>query len=442
MSERDESRREESEPPGAEAGTDARGYSALELEKRAGLNSMRRLATGLLILMAAAYIALQFAPADLFWAGLLGATAEAAMIGALADWFAVTALFRRPLGLPIPHTAIVQNRKDAIADQFGRFVQENFLSETVVAERIRTLHPATRVAAWLRQEDKGALVAAQLHTGLVNLLKVVNDEDIRRLMERGVEKRIRDTAFAPLLGEMMELVADGEREKDLVDATVRIGRTLLQDADEDIRNRVTEETPWWFPKAVDRAIYHRIVRGVGETLSEIQQDERHPTRTRLLERMRAFMQELKHSPEMRRQEERFKEELLSFPAMREFIGSLWQDIRDALLKRADTGDGQLEEALRASVRSLADAVVRDPQLANRIDAFAENIACYLISRFGDETAELISGTIRGWDPKATAERIEVQIGRDLQFIRINGTLVGGLVGLLLFLATELLKLPG
>ena len=403
---------------------------------------MRRLATGLLILMALIYVATHFAPQNFFWVGLIAATAEAAMIGALADWFAVTALFRRPMGLPIPHTAIVQTRKDAIADQFGQFVQENFLSKPLVAERIRSMGPARRAASWLQRTENAELVAAQIHTGLVNLLKTIDDESIRQLIERRVESRIRDTSFAPLLGELMEFVVEGEREKELVDAAVRIGQTLLQDADDDIRDKVTEETPWWFPKAVDRAIYHRIVHGINETMNEIQSHVHHPTRLRLLERMHAFIYDLKHSADMQQQEQRLKEDLLNLPAVRGFSASLWEDVHDALLKRAGTGENDLQKTLGSAVQSFAKAVLEDPELAARIDALAEDLACYLISRFGTETAGLISNTIRSWDPEATADLIETQIGRDLQFIRINGTVVGGLVGLVLFVATELLQLSG
>lgn len=410
-------------------------YSALELEKRAGLSRMRGFATGLLLLMVLAYTGLHFAPGDIWWLQLLTATTEAAMIGALADWFAVTALFRRPLGLPIPHTAIVQTRKDSIAEQFGQFVQENFLSEALVSRRIRTLHPSEKVAAWLQQPENAALIVDQILKGLSGLLKVINDEDVRRLIERSMEARIRKTSFAPILGELAEFIANPEREKELVNAFVRMGQSLLQDANEQIRDKVAAETPGWFPKAVDKAIYQRIIRGVRETLDEVQMDADHPTRQRMLERVHAFIEQLKHSTEMQQQEEHIKEELLSHPAMRDFSASLWQDVQSALLKRTETEAGELDETLRSTVQSFGRAIVEDPQLAARTDALVESAARYLISRFGSEVAELISGTIRSWDSKATAELIEVQIGRDLQFIRINGTVVGGLIGLLLFVLT-------
>lgn len=393
------------------------------------LNKMKRLATGLLILVALIYAGTAYFEPYYYWIGFLNAASEAAMVGAIADWFAVTALFAHPLGLKIPHTAIIPSRKDDIARQFGTFVQSNFLSETVITEKLRSMNLSRRVAAWIVEPDNARAIAEQVTAGLAGVVKVINDDDIQILIEKKVEEKIRSTSFAPIIGDLLSFVTSGRRQQDMFESAVSMGLYLLEDSDKDIRIKVEQETPWWFPGSIDKAIYVRIVRSVSKTLYEMQVDIYHPIRVRLVEMINEFMNDLKHSESIREKEIAIKEDLLEAPVIIEFTGSLWKDIKDVLIAQSENPDAELKKTIEQSVISFGQSILEDEGLADKIDGWAEDSARYLIDTYGHEVADLISGTIESWDPVATSTLMEQQIGKDLQFIRINGTVVGALVGL-------------
>lgn len=404
-------------------------FTQLEQQKRGELRAMKRLATGLLLLMTVVYLVTLYFHGLTVWLGFVQSTAEAAMVGALADWFAVTAIFRHPLGIPIPHTAIIPKRKDAIAEQFGAFVQQNFLSEEIISEKIRSMDLSRQVANWVVQPDNARTIADQLTAGLAGVVRVMSDVDVQTMIEHKVANKIRDTSIAPIIGDLLTFITSGRRQQELFDAAVKITLYLLEDSDEDLRSTVRRETPWWFPASVDQAIYFRIVRSVSKMLYEMQTDIYHPLRVKLVQMMNEFMDKLKHSPDIQQKEISIKEELLQEPAIRDFTQSLWTDIKQALLNQSERPDTELRQTIEASVIRFGESILDDPVLAEKIDTWADASARYLIRTYGYEVADFISKTIESWDPHATAERIEVQIGRDLQFIRINGTVVGGLVGL-------------
>jgi len=408
-------------------------------ERVAELERMKLLATGLLLSMAVIYVMSAHYEQHYAWVSYINATSEAAMIGAIADWFAVTALFRHPLGLKIPHTAIIPSKKSGIAEQFGQFVQFNFLSETVITEKIRSLNLSRRVAAWLVEPENARAVAEQTTTGLAGVVKVINDNDIQQMIEAKIEDKIRTTSFSPMIGELLQFVTSGRRQQDLFDGAVNLGLYFLEDSDSDIRDRVAEETPWWFPDSVDKAIYHRIMRSVSKMLWEMQVDIHHPVRVRLVSMINEFLDDLRHSDDIRQKELAIKEDLLRAPAVLEFTGSLWRDIKDLLVEQSEHPDAELKQAIEQSVIKFGESILSDPELARKIDGWAEESARYLIGAYGHEVAALISDTIEDWDPIATSERIEEQIGKDLQFIRINGTLVGGLVGLVVHSLRQLIE---
>ncbi len=400
-------------------------YTDHELTKRAELARMKQLAAALLALACLIYVASSLFEAQYVWAGFIAAAAEAAMVGAVA------ALFRHPLGIPIPHTAIIPRRKDVIADQFGAFVQQNFLSEEVISDKVKSMDLSRSVAAWLVRSDNARNVAEQVTTGLAGMVRVMNDKDIQKLIESRVEARIRDTSFAPIIGELLTFITSGRRQQELFDGAVALGLRLLDDSDNDIRSTVSAETPWWFPSAIDRAIYEKIVRSVSRMLYEMQVDIYHPLRVRMVSAMNSFMDDLKHSDDIASKEAAIKEDLLQEPAIRDFTSSLWNDIKAELVAQSEHPDGDLKGAIEDSVRRFSNTILEDEKLAEKIDTWAEESARYLIRTFGHEVADLIANTIEKWNPEATSERIEIQIGRDLQFIRINGTVVGGLVGLVI-----------
>jgi len=403
----------------------------------AELARMKLLATGLLLAMTAVYLASAYLEQFYYWASFVNATAEAAMIGAVADWFAVTALFRHPLGLKIPHTAIIPTRQNDIARQFGEFVQVNFLSEAVITEKIRSMNLSRRVAAWVVEPANARAVAEHVTAGLAGVVRVINDDSIQQMIESRVEDKIRTTSFAPMIGDLLTFITSGKRQQDLFDGAVGMGLYLLEDSDRDIRDKVAEETPWWFPDSVDKAIYHRITRSVSKMLYDMQVDIFHPLRVRLMTVVKQFLDDLKHSEDIREKEIEIKEDLLQAPAVIDFTSSLWRDIKDVLISQSEHPDAELKKAIEDAVIRFGASILEDPALAAKIDGWAEDSARYLITNYGHEIAALISDTIDGWDPAATSEKIEEHIGKDLQFIRINGTVVGGLVGLFIYCLHEL-----
>jgi uncharacterized membrane-anchored protein YjiN (DUF445 family) len=392
---------------------------------------MKQLATGLLLMVSGIYVTASIYEHHFVWIGFVAATAEAAMVGAIADWFAVTALFRHPLGIKIPHTAIIPLRKHVIASQFGDFVQTNFLSEKVISDKIRSMHLSRSIAAWLVRPQNAHAVAEQITEGLGGIVRVVNDEDIQKLIETKLAAKINDTSLAPIIGDLLSFLTAGKRQQDLIDTVVAAGLRILQDSDLDIQNHVSQETPWWFPDSVDKAIYSKIVRSVSNTLHDMQIDVLHPLRVRMVIGMNEFMDNLKHSQDIFDKERVIKQDLLKESAVRDFTGSLWEDLKKALLSQSEQSDSELAQAMERTVIAFGESILEDDALAEKIDQWGEQSAKYLITNYGHEISNLITNTIDQWDPIATSERIELQIGKDLQFIRINGTLVGGLVGLLI-----------
>ncbi|MFT4797622.1 MAG: uncharacterized membrane-anchored protein YjiN (DUF445 family) [Candidatus Azotimanducaceae bacterium] len=408
-----------------------------EQQKAIELATMKRTATGLLVLMTVIFIGTRIFHGEYVWIGFIEATAEAAMIGALADWFAVTALFRHPLGIKIPHTAIIPNRKDSIAEQFGGFVQQNFLSEDVISDKVRSMNLSRRVAAWIIEPTNAGAIATQVTAGLSGVVKVMNDQDIQTLIEAKLEAKIRSTSFAPMIGDLLTFISSGRRQQDLFDVFVKIGLNLLEDSDDDIREKVQQETPWWFPGSMDKAVYHKIVRGVSKTLYDMQVDIYHPVRVRMMQMSNEFMEQLRYSDDIKEKEISLKEDILNEPTVRDFTHSLWADIKAALLEQSENPDAELKHAIEDAVIKFGHSILSDTALANKIDGWADDSARYLIRTYSHEVSGLIADTIEGWDPQATSERIELQIGKDLQFIRINGTIVGGLAGLIIYTLTML-----
>ena len=349
-------------------------YTDLELAKQAELRKMKRLATSLLVIATLIYGLATWFQEYGTWVGFVAATAEAAMVGAIADWFAVTALFRHPLGLPIPHTAIIPRRKDVIAEQFGVFVQQNFLSEEVITSKLQSLDLSRRVANWIVDRKNACAIAEQITAGVAGIVKVMNDEDIQVMIERKVEGRIRETSFAPMIGELLSFITSGRRQQELFDGAVNLGLYVLEDSDRDIKEKVEQETPWWFPSSVDRAIYERIMRSVSKMLYEMQTDVLHPFRVRVMGMINQFMDDLKHSPDIAEKEVAIKEDLLTQPAVREFTTTLWADIRQALVNQSEQPDAELKQTIEDAVVNFGNTILEDDKLAEKINGWAEDSA--------------------------------------------------------------------
>lgn len=403
---------------------------------------MKRFALLLLIAAAAVFVATLFLQQthDWAWLGYVRAAAEASVVGGVADWFAVTALFRHPLGIPIPHTAIVPARKDRIGRALGNFVQQNFLDRTVVAYKLASLRLGDRAAQWLSEPDNARSVTRVTAHALTSAANVLKDEDVQSFLERTAGDRLRSVQVAPLLGRALRLLTADGRHQELLDEALRLAARATEANDSLIREKVHEQTPWWVPGLMDKRISDRVVTGIGRTLAEVSMDPDHPLRHRFDDAVREFVDRLQSSPETIARAEAWKEELLEHEAMREFLGTIWADVKRKLKEYAIRTEHEQFEGgrLEVAIATLAHSALQDPVLSAKLNGWIDEAVLAVVDASRIEIAQLISGTVSAWDPQETSRRIELQIGRDLQFVRINGTIVGGLVGLALYALTRAL----
>jgi len=411
--------------------------SPLDLERQQGLRRMKAVAVAMLIAAAVVYIVTKIDGGD-GWVGYVRAFSEAAMVGALADWFAVTALFRHPMGIPIPHTAIIPKRKDQIGRSLGEFVESNFLTHEVLSERLSQADVGHRLGVWLSQPANAQRASEALGDALQGSLEVLDDKEVQHGLEGVVRHRIRSTPAAPLVGKAIDLSVDGEHHQRLLE-TVLIGLGgFLDDNRLTFRQRLEEESPWWVPEPIDDRIFDKIYTAVGSFITDVGGDPTHELRRSVDTKVVAFADRLKHDPEMLAKGEELKDELLDHPDFRAWIESLWLGAKQGMIDAA--GDGNSEFRVRAadSLQRLGERLAVEPELQQKVDSWVERSVGYIVDHYRSEVSDLIATTVERWDGDVTAQKMELQVGRDLQFIRINGTLVGGLAGIVIHALGDLL----
>jgi uncharacterized membrane-anchored protein YjiN (DUF445 family) len=405
--------------------------------KQIQLDRMKRRATGLLVLMGVVFVAAWILESAHPWLGYVRATAEAGMVGGVADWFAITALFRRPLNLPIPHTAIIPSRKDRIGRSLGNFVQNNFLSPEVLGAKLRAAALSRRASEWLRDPEHARLVARQAAGALRSATAVVRDDDVHAFLERSVIEPLKQRPIAPVLASGLTLLTANDRHQQLLDRVVHGLARLLAENEELIRDRVREESPWWVPEFVDDKLHDRIVDGIARTLYSVSEDPSHPLRRQLDELLTNWIEQLRESPEMMARAESLKQQVLDNPTSDRLTESLWHELKQVLDRQVDAAEQGIPGGLERGLSALAEAALEDEALLAKIDEWIIGAVLRIVEQHRHEVGQLIAATVSAWDPDETSRRIELQIGRDLQFIRINGTLVGGLVGLVLYAVTQM-----
>ncbi|AHG91366.1 protein of unknown function DUF445 [Gemmatirosa kalamazoonensis] len=410
-----------------------------EAEKQRQLVVMQRRATGMLGVAAVLFVVARWLEPRYPWLGYVRAAAEASMVGGVADWFAVTALFRHPLGLKIPHTAIVPARKDRIGRSLGTFVQRNFLAREVVAAKLASARVGARVATWLSDPAHARTMGRQVAASLHGAAQVLRDEDVQDFIERSLVSRAQKVQVAPILGRGVELLTADGRHQELFDDALRLAVRFVGENEGMIRDRIAAEAPWWMPGAVEDRIHEKVVAALERTLVEIAANPNHTVRARFDEAVRRFAEKLRTSPDTIARTEAIKEEVLTHPAVREYAASIWSDVKSKLARYAEEGEGTSTLlAVERGLVSLGNAILGDPELMAKVDGWITDAVLFAVEQYRSEVAQLIETTVAGWDPAATSRRIEIQIGKDLQYIRINGTVVGGLVGLLLYTIQRLL----
>ncbi|MFJ4845395.1 MULTISPECIES: DUF445 domain-containing protein [unclassified Streptomyces] len=420
--------------------TPAFSYSPADEGRRRGVRRMKVIATGLLLAATLVYGLAKWAESAGAgaWSGYVAAAAEAGMVGALADWFAVTALFRRPLGLPIPHTAIIPTKKDALGRTLGDFVGENFLSETVVRTRLRKVGIAHRLGTWLEDPEHAERVTEQGAAALRGALTVLRDSDVQAVVGEAITRRADAQEIAPGIGKMLErIVADGGHRR-MVDLVCVRAHDWLTEHGDSVMNAVQGGAPGWTPRFVDRKVGERVYKELVRFTAEMRDMPEHPARGALDTFLADFATELQSDPDTRRRVERLKKDLIERHEVQDLIESAWGSVRGMIVAAAEDEHSELRMRARASLLSLGARMTEDPRLTAKIDGWLEDAATYVVTTYRDEITALITDTIAGWDPEQTTRKIEANVGRDLQFIRINGTVVGALAGLVIYTVSRVL----
>ncbi len=402
-----------------------------EQSRRRQLVVTKRRATGLLAVVSLVFLVTAVWGGDATWVGYLEATAAASMVGGLADWFAVTALFRRPLGLPIPHTAIVVERKDQFGATLAAFMRESFLTREVLVERVRAAGIVGRLGGWLSKEENAARVAAEVADAAVAGADLLRDDDVHRVIEEHVRGRMEAVPLAPLAGRALRFVTQDGRHDEVLDAAFAgLDRYLGAHAQE-LRSQLGARSPWWLPGAVEDRIFDRLLDGARAVVQEMAADRNHDLRRQFDARLRLLAAELETSVDLRERGERIKHELMSQPQVREWVASLWADAKVQLRAQAGDPESQLRRQLVSGIVASGRRVRDEPELAATVQTAMERAVGYLADHFDGDIADFISGTIARWDAEETASRLELLLSPDLQYVRINGTVVGAAAGLAL-----------
>lgn len=416
-------------------------FSEADEERRHGVRRMKATATGLLIFVAVVY-ALATCARQAWgagaWAGYVAAAAEAGMVGALADWFAVTALFRRPLGLPIPHTAIIPTKKDQLGVSLGEFVGENFLSADVVRARLHALGIGGRLGAWLAEPEHADRVTAELATALRGALTVLRDSDVQAVLGEAITRRAEAAEIAPGIGKTLERVVAAGGHHRVVDLMcVKVHDWLVMHGDS-VMDAVQGGAPGWTPRFVDRKIGDRVYKELLRFVTEMRDMPGHPARGALDRFLTDFAADLQSDTETRARVERLKSEVLARGEVQDAIASAWTAVRSMIISAAEDERSELRLRVRSSLLSLGGRLATDGRLQSKVEGWLEGAVVYVVTTYRAEITSLITDTVAAWDAEHTSRKIEAHIGRDLQFIRINGTVVGALAGLLIYTTSHLL----
>jgi uncharacterized membrane-anchored protein YjiN (DUF445 family) len=405
--------------------------------QRLALRRHRSFATALLVVMGLIYFGATWSGAGGFWIDLLRAGTEAALVGGLADWFAVTALFRHPLGLPIPHTAVIPRNKDRIGQGLGAFIERHFLEPRLVAARLRAAGISRRLGRWLVGRSNAELVSDRLVVVLSFAFRSLNDQQVGHLLQVMLHRRLTETELAPVLATLLELLRRQGLHQELFDSMVEAVRSYVLLHSRQIGDLVEERSEWWVPRRVDRRVAKAITEGLVDYLDGLSHRD-HDARVKFDEAVDRLIHDLRHDPAYRARVNALRDRLLETPEVRDYVTGLWQALRGGLETELAEPQSRLRQGLSGLLRSLGAAVAEDTAMQARMDARIEEVVLALMEPWRKGAGQFVADVVRGWDARTVVDRVELAVGRDLQFIRVNGTLVGAVVGCLIFLLTDVL----
>ncbi|WP_407360181.1 DUF445 domain-containing protein [Microbacterium sp. LBN7] len=415
--------------------------SPADQDRLRALRRMKAVALGALVFMAVAFV-FAFAFQERWgWLAYVRAAAEGGMVGALADWFAVTALFRRPLGLPIPHTAIIPSRKDEIGRTLGEFVETNFLEAGVVRTKLSSTAIALRAGEWLKEGPHAERVGAEGATIATAVLNALSDDDVRDLITDLAREHLVEPEWGPPAGVWLEKIVAADAHHGAVDLAVEnIGRWLEANA-ESFSGLVSRRLPGWVPKLAHRFVDDTVYNEAIKFVHAVQADPRHPARIAIDAYLSRLADNLQNDPETRAKLENAKASLFDSPRVGALAAEAWNTAKNGLLTAlADPESGLRRRAVRA-LQEVGERLTTDAALQHRVDTWVSDAAVFLVDRYRHDIASIITDTVERWDPAETTEKIELMVGRDLQYIRLNGTFVGALAGLAIFTIAHAL-IPG
>lgn len=400
------------------------------------LRAMKLRAVSLLALAAAIFVG-TFSMPDESWVGYVRAASEAAMVGGIADWFAVTALFRYPLGIPIPHTAVLPRSKDAVAAGLGKFITDTFLNPEQLTRRIADLKPAERLANYLSDPEHATAVAGVAAGLLHSLAEAVDDSSVQENIQRLIVDHAIDADLGPALVSFVEHAVDHGHHVPVIDAAIGALQTSVRNAKPTLRDRLREESPWWVPESVDDVVFVRLLQGLDRFLGDVRAEPQHPLRVELDTNIVKQLRALEADGSLSETTGRLRQDLMQHPALQAWISSLWDGAVQAIGRVAEEPTGELRSMVSEPIAQAANRLGSDAELANKLDDWAIRLGGAVADNVGAELSHMIESTVLAWDANETARWVELGVGRDLQIIRINGTVVGGLVGLLIHTGTEL-----
>jgi uncharacterized membrane-anchored protein YjiN (DUF445 family) len=406
--------------------------SPADQERLRGLRRMKAVALGALIFMAVVFVIAFWFEHRLPWLSYVRAAAEGGMVGALADWFAVTALFRHPLGLPIPHTAIIPNRKDEIGRTLGEFVETNFLSGDVVRDKLSRTALSQRLGEWMQQPAHAERVTAEASTAASAVLRALSDDDVQSLIADLAREHLIAPDWAPSAGGWLERIVEADAHRGAVDLAVDSLSTWLDANAHTFSGLVSRRLPSWVPRLahrfVDETVYHEAQRFV----QAVQADPQHPARRALDGYLARLADRLQHDPAMRDRFEGAKAAVFDSPRVISLAAEVWETAKNGLLAALADPQSGLRSRAASAVGEIGSRLATEPALQARVDGWVTDAAVFLVDRYRHDIASIITDTVEKWDAAETTEKIELMVGRDLQYIRLNGTVVGALAGVLIF----------
>jgi uncharacterized membrane-anchored protein YjiN (DUF445 family) len=415
--------------------------SQADAERARALRRMKVVALSFLVGATAVFLGCRWAQASgtaPSWIGYLGAAGEAGMVGALADWFAVTALFKHPLGIPIPHTAIIKRKKDQLGEGLGNFVRENFLSPEVVGTKIRDAQVPSRLGKWLSDITHAERVAAESATVLRVVVELLRDDDVQQVIDRMIVRRIAEPQWGPPVGRVLSTLLAEHRQDALIQLLADRAFQWSLNAGEVIQRVIERDSPTWSPRFVDHIVGDRIHRELMDFTDKVRRNPDHELRRSATKFLFEFADDLQHDDATIARAEAVKEQLMSREEVTNAAATAWKTLKRLVLEGVDDPSSALRTRIADAVVSIGESLRDDAELRDKVDNWVVRGAEHLVAEYGVEITAIITDTIERWDAEEASRRIELHVGRDLQFIRINGTVVGSLAGLIIYAIAQLL----